>query len=550
VKELRATLRSPAIRRVVLAFATFNFAEWATWTAVLVYAFERGGATESGLVAFTMLVPAAVVAPIVASIGGRYRRERQLLAAYVTQAVVMTAGAFAFAIDAPPLVVYGLATLTSMSVTLTRPAHGSILPSLATTPDELTAANVASGTVQNISIAIAPFAAGLIYADSGPATVFAVCAAGVALGGALVARVRTATDEEPAGEPAIGGPGGTARATEPGSTPGDPLDGLRYLGRAPGPRLVVALIGAAAIIEGALDVLMIVVAIQLAGAGPAEAGALSSAAGVGGILGAAAAVVLVGRPRLAGPFALGLIVWGAPVALLGIAPGVVAGLAVFVIAGIGRGGLDIAGRTLLQRVTPDPALPGVFGVLEGTYMAMIAVGSVAVPFVIVLLGAHAALVVVGLWLPLVVVAAWDPLRAVDAAAVVHVRELGLLRAIPMFAPLAPPTIERLAANLRPVEVAAGAWIIREGERGDRFYIVEDGEVEVEIGGHAVRSQGPGSSFGEIALLRDVPRTASVRAASDVRLLGLERDVFLSAVTGHTRSRAAAETVVAERLGSG
>jgi len=547
VKELRATLRSPAIRRVVLAFATFNFAEWATWTAVLVYAFERGGATESGLVAFTMLVPAAVVAPVVASIGGRYRRERQLLAAYVTQAVVMTAGAFAFAIDAPPVVLYALATLTSMSVTLTRPAHGSILPSLATTPDELTAANVASGTVQNISIAIAPFAAGLIYADSGPATVFAVCAAGVALGGALVARVRTATDEEPAGEPAIGG---TVHATEPGSTPGDPLDGLRYLGRAPGPRLVVGLIGAAAVIEGALDVLMIVVAIELAGAGPAEAGALSSAAGVGGILGAAAAVALVGRPRLAGPFALGLIVWGAPVALLGIAPGVVAGLAVFVIAGIGRGGLDVAGRTLLQRVTPDPALPGVFGVLEGTYMAMIAVGSVAVPFVIVLLGAHAALVVVGLWLPLVVAVAWNRLRAVDAAAVVHVRELGLLRAIPMFAPLAPPTIERLAANLLPVEVTAGTWIIREGERGDQFYVVDEGQVEVEIDGEAVRSQGPGSSFGEIALLRDVPRTASVRAATDVRLLALERDVFLSAVTGHTRSRAAAEAVVAERLGSG
>jgi hypothetical protein len=183
-------------------------------------------------------------------------------------------------------------------------------------------------------------------------------------------------------------------------------------------------------------------------------------------------------------------------------------------------------------------------------MAMIAVGSVAVPFVIVLLGAHAALVVVGLWLPLVVAVAWNRLRAVDAAAVVHVRELGLLRAIPMFAPLAPPTIERLAANLLPVEVTAGTWIIREGERGDRFYVVDEGQVEVEIDGEAVRSQGPGSSFGEIALLRDVPRTASVRAATDVRLLALERDVFLSAVTGHTRSRAAAEAVVAERLGSG
>jgi MFS family permease len=541
MNELRAALRSPAIRRVVLAFATFNFAEWATWTAVLVYAFGRGGAAESGLVAFTMVAPAAVIAPIVASIGGRYRRERQLLAAYATQAVVMTAGALAFAVDAPTAVIYALATLTSISVTLTRPAHGSILPSLAATTDELTAANVASGTVQNISIAIAPFAAGIIYAASGPGTVFAICAVGVAAGGALVAGVRLAHDEH--AQAADG-------AADGETAPGNPLDGIRFLARARGPRLVVGLIGAAAIIEGALDVLMIVVAIDLAGAGPAEAGALSSAAGVGGIVGAAAAVALVGRPRLAGPLAAGLVVWGAPVAVLGFAPSMAVGLGVFVIAGIGRGGLDVAGRTLLQRVTPDPALPGVFGVLEGTYMGMIAIGSIAVPLVIVLLGAHAALVVVGLWLPIVVALAWRPLRVVDAAAVVHIRELELLRAIPMFAPLAPPTIERLSANLIPVHVRAGDWVIREGERGDRFYVVDTGGLEVEIAGRAVRRQGPGSSFGEIALLRDVPRTASVRAVTDARLFALERDVFLSAVTGHVRSRAAAETVVAERLGPG
>jgi hypothetical protein len=483
-----------------------------------------------------MSVPAAAVAPLVASLGGRIRRERQLLLGYVAQAVVMTAGAIAFAAGAPPLIVYGLATLTSMSVTLTRPAHGSILPSLAATTDELTAANVASGTVQNISIAIAPFAAGLIYAESGPGAVFAICAAGVAIGAVLVAGVRTVSDESiDAGEPVEAG---------------NPLDGLRFLRRAPGPRLVVALLGAAAVIEGALDVLMIVVAIDLVGGGPTEAGALSSAAGVGGIVGAAAAVTLVGRPRLAGPFALGLLVWSGPVAILGIAPSFLLGLVVFLVAGSGRGGLDVAGRTLLQRVTPDPALPGVFGVLEGVYMGMIAIGSVVIPLVIVLVGAHVALVVVGLWLPIVVGLAWRRLRAVDAAAVVHVHELARLRATPMFAPLAPSTVERLSANLVPVELAAETSIIRQGDRGDRFYIVDEGEVAVEIDGHPVRTQGPGSSFGEIALLRDVPRTASVRASTDVRLLALERDVFLSAVTGHTRSRTAAEAVVAERLGSG
>ena len=131
MRHLRQALRNPAIRRVVLAFSTFNFAEWATWTAILVYAYQRGGATESGLIAFAMVAPAAVLAPIIATIGGRLRRERMLLVAYVVQAIVMVACAAALFAEAPAAVVYVLATLTSISVTFTRPAHGAILPSLA-----------------------------------------------------------------------------------------------------------------------------------------------------------------------------------------------------------------------------------------------------------------------------------------------------------------------------------------------------------------------------------------------------------------------------------
>jgi hypothetical protein len=535
MKYLREALRNPSIRRVVLAFSTFNFAEWATWIAILVYAYERGGATESGVIAFAMVAPAAVIAPLAAAAGGRLRRERMLLIAYVVQAVVMTAGAAALLANAPAPIVYAFATLASISVTLTRPAHGAILPSLARTPDELTAANVASGTVMNIAIAAAPIIAGLILAGPGAGAVFLASAAGVGLGAALVLGVRTDPDA-------------AVDDARPGIT--DVVDGLRALVRLPDPRTVVLLLGAAAAIEGATDVLVIVVAIDLIAGGAAVVGGLSSAAGLGGVLGAAAAVALVGRSRLAGPFAFGLLLWGVPFAVLGIAPGLVAGLALFLVAGIGRGAMDVAGRTLLQRVTPDAALAGAFGAVEAAYMGMIAVGAIVVPLLIAWLGPQAALIAVGIWLPIVVAASWRALRTADAAGVVHVRELGLLRAIPMFEPLAPPTVERLSASLEPTRATAGAWLIREGEAGDRFYVIDEGEVEVEIGGQMVRRQGPGSYFGEIALLRDVPRTASVRAVSDVVLLALERDVFLAAVAGHARSRTAADAVVAERLGSG
>jgi MFS family permease len=534
----RAVLGNSGLRRAVAAYATFNFGEWATWIAVLVYAFQRGGATESGVVAFVMLVPSAIVGPMAAGIAARYRRERTLLVAYLAQAIVMGSGAVALLGGAPSPLVYLLATLTSMSVALTRPAHGSILPSLAMTPAELTAANVASGTVQNISIMLAPAVAGIVLGGPGAGGVFVICALLVAIGAALVAGVRT----EPAG-------------VDPDAAPNvsiarELVDGFGTLVRLPDPRTIVALIGAAAVIEGALDVLVIVLAFDMLGTGETGVGFLSSAAGLGGVIGAAAATSLVGRARLAVPFAIGLVLWGLPIGLIGVLPSLAIALTLLGIAGVGRGLLDVAGRTLLQRVTPDTSMGQAFGALEGAYMGMIAVGSIAVPAIIAVAGPRQALIVVGLWLPIVVGLSWRALRRVDAAAIVHVRELELLRGIPMFAPLAPPTIERLSARLIPLTVPAGAWVIREGEAGDRYYIVDSGSVEVSVDDRLIRTQHAGDAFGEIALLRDVPRTASVQATTDLTLFGLERDVFLAVLAGHPMSRSAAESAAAERLATG
>jgi MFS family permease len=534
-RQFRAVMASPGLGRAVAAYATFNFGEWATWIAVLVYAYERGGATESGVVAFVMLVPAAIVAPFAAGLGDRFRRERTLLASYLVQGVVMGAAAIALFADAPSPVVYLLAAATSTGVTLTRPAHGAILPALSMTPAILTSANVASGTVQNISIMIAPAAAGLILNGPGAGAVFAVSAVGLALGALLVAGIRT--------EPSSLGDDAEAR----GASLRDLATGLSTLLRTPGPRTIVVLIGAAAVVEGALDVLIIVLAFDLVGTGEAGVGFLSSAAGLGGVIGAAAAMTLVGRARLAAPFAAGLLLWGLPVGIVGLLPSLAIALALLVAAGAGRGLLDVAGRTLLQRVTPEQSMGQAFGAIEAAYVSMIAVGSIIVPALIALAGPRQALILVGLWLPLVVALTWRALRRVDAAAVVHVRELELLRGIPIFAPMAPPTIERLSANLVPVTVPGGAWVMRQGDLGDRYFIVDRGEIEVLIDDQVVRREGPGDSFGEIALLRNVPRTASVRAVTDLDLFALDRDIFLAAVAGHPESRAVAEATAAERL---
>lgn len=535
VRPFGAVWRNPGLRRVVGAYVGFNVGEWATWIAILIFAYERGGATESGVVALIQLAPAAVVAPLAAAFADRYRRERVLLTGYVLQAGAMATTAVAMATGAPIQVIYGGAILTASCMSLTRPVHGSILPSLARTPAELTAANVASSTVTNACLLVSPALAGLLYAWSGAHTVFALTAVGCLTAAILVAGVRVdriGLDEtRPTDQSFLREMTGGARA----------LATMRH------PRTIVAMLGAAGMIEGATDIFIVVLALDLLEIGEAGAGFLNSAVGAGGLLGAAVAVGLIGRARLARPFILGLAVGGAPLAIAGLLPNTLVAFLVFVALGAGRSVMDVSGRTLLQRVTPDISLARVFGVLEGMHLALLALGSVAVPALLAVAGPTGGLLAAGLWLPAMALIGARALFRADGAAVVHVRELTLLRGLPMFAALPPHTIERLSASLVALRVADGTAVIRQGERGDRFYLIDEGQVEIRINEQLVRTEGPGEGFGEIALLRDVPRTASVVARGEVSLYALGRDVFLSAIAGHPEGRRATEGLVDERL---
>ena len=531
---LRQVARNPGLLRAIVAYGGFAFAEWTAWIVVLVVAFERGGASESGLVALLQLLPAAVVAPLAAGIGDRYPRERMLILSYILPAAAMTLTGLALLLDAPIAVVYGGAILTTASLTLTRPAHGALLPALARTPRELTAANVATGTTGNLSMLIAPVVAGLVLSSAGAAAGFGLSALVLGIAVLLVRSIRT--ERAPSG---LDG--------HPGSVVSELVSGIRALAGMADPRTIVLILAAAAAIEGAIDIFTLVLALDLLGLGEAGVAPLGGAIGAGGLIGAAISAGLVGRPRLAGAFMLGLLGWGASLAVIGAFTLPVTAVAMLAVCGASRSVMDVAGRTLLQRVTPDRALGSVFGVLEGLHQALVGLGSVGVPFVIGLVGPQAALVAVGLLMPAIAVVSWRSLRHADAAGVVHVHELDALRVDPLTAPLAPPTLEWLAARIVHVSVPAGTWIIREGEVGDRWSIIERGEVEVLVDGRVVRRQGPGESFGEIALLRDVPRTASIRALTETHLLCLDRESFLAGLGGTPASLAAGEALVRDRL---
>jgi MFS family permease len=537
LRIFRAVMTDPNLRRVELAFLGFNMTEFATWIAILVYAFERGGAAEAGVVAVILLIPSALVAPFAAYAGDRFRRDRVLLIDYLVQGVAIGATALTLYVDAAPWVVYTAATIASISITFTRPAQNSLVPALTETPDDLTATNVVTGVVEGSGKMLGPLAAGVLLGLSGPDAVFAVFAGVSLLGAVFVSRVRA--------DPSAVTPPGRVDASDVWR---QTLAGFTTLAREREPRLIVLLLASSDIVVGALDVLFVATAIDLLGIGRSGAGYLSAAFGLGAVLGATATVVLVGRRRLTPPLAAGAVIFGIPIGLVAVTPSAVSAPILFAIAGGGRTLGDVAGRTLLQRISPNEVLSRVFGVLEGLSMLALAVGSIGAAVLIQVFGVQTALVVIGAFLPLVILVSSSHLLSIDRRAVAPDSEaLALVRKIPFFAPLPAPAMESVMTNMTLVQVGPGEVLIREGDVGDLFYVIVEGEVEVTSRGKHLGTLGPGAYVGEIALLRDVPRTATVVARTPLRLLALHRGPFLLAVTGHPQSVRAAHAVADARM---
>ena len=315
----------------------------------------------------------------------------------------------------------------------------------------------------------------------------------------------------------------------------------------PKPRLIVELFGAQTVVRGLLGVLLVVASFDLLGMGQSGLGYLSAAIGVGGLIGVFVTLTLVGRPHMATPFGLALLAWGIPIALIPVLPFPIVAMLLMVVVGIGNSVGDVAGMTTLQRIVPDAVLARVLGVLDGLVLAAIGIGGILAPALVAWLGNRWAFVATGALLPVLVAVTWPALRRLDQETVIPERELTLLRSIPIFAPLDIPTVDHLAQQLLARMVRPGAVVIRQGDAGDRFYVIDRGTVEVTADGRHVADLGPGDFFGEIALLRDVPRTATVTATEETRLLSLERDQFLAAVTGFAFSHLEVDRVAVERL---
>jgi MFS family permease len=533
LRALRDVFHNKALRRLELGWAGSIIGSWAYAVALAVYAFRHGGASAVGFVALIRWLPAAAASPLASVLGDRYPRVRVMLLTDLLRAAALATMAVGVLTHSPVALVYALASVVAVITTAFQPAQAALLPSLARTPRELTAANVSSSTIESLGFCAGPALGGVLLAVTNVWVVFAVTA-GLFLWSALMLVLLLGVPEPPL-------------TRERPRLLDELTAGFRAIGRDPHLRLVVGLFGAQTLVNGAFGVLVTISALRLLDLGPSGVGYLNAAVGVGGIIGGVLSLALVGHRRLATTFGIAIAFTGAPLLFIGAFPSTAMTLVVFALIGLAIIVGDVAGFTLLQRGTPSDVLARVFGVLHSLFYATVAVGAVLAPPLIHAVGVRWALVIVGVVLPVLCALTTASLARLDAAPP-RPRELELLRGIPIFSPLSPPVLEQLATRLTPVHAEAGEDIVRRGDHGDRFYVVSSGEIEIVLDGETPRRESSGAYFGEIALLRDVPRTATVRAATDVELFALDRDDFLPAVTGHAGSAEAAEAVIGSRLG--
>jgi MFS family permease len=530
---MREVFRNRSLRQLQLAWAGSIIGSWAYGVALAVYAYNQNGASAVGLMLLVRWVPAAIASPLAAVLGDRYPRVRVMLATDLLRAFALAGIGIVILANAPAAVVYALASFVAVIATAFQPAQSALLPSLARTPEELTAANVSSSSIESLGIVVGPALGGVLLAVTNVWLVFVITATAFLWSTLMLVPL--------------------LRRPEPPLTHEAPhlLDettaGFRAIAHDSRLRIFVGLFGAQTLVNGAFAVIVTVCAFQLLHLGSSGVGYLNAGFGVGGLIGGAASVGLVGHRRLATTFGIAVAGTGGPLLFVAGLPQVGIALFAFGLIGFSNVFCDVSGFTMLQRETPSDVLARVFGVLHSLLYATSAVGALLVPPLIAAVGARWTLVLVGLLLPVLAVLSHPALTHIDRGPI-EPRRLELLEAIPIFSPLSPPVLEQLAARLTPVHARAGEEIIRAGDHGDRFYVVDSGEVEVLVDGKPPRREGTGEYFGEIALLKDVPRTATVRAATDVGLFALDRDDFLPAVTGHAASAQAAEAVIGSRLG--
>jgi predicted MFS family arabinose efflux permease len=515
-----------------------------------------GGPKAVGVFAAVRLALMALATPFVSTFADKYPRKLVMMASDLYCAVLVVAATICLYAGTPAFPVFALAALTSFGGSSFRAAQGAITPQLATTPDELTASNGTASTLESLAIFVGPAIGAGLLAVADVELVFLFNAASFLLSMLMVSGIRAEAHaaKERGSDAAESVHEAVAEAAEEAVDEAEGFlsetsAGFRTIARDKDLLVTVVLGSAQTVVAGATTVFPLVIAVEILHTGAKGVGLLDSASGLAAIFGGIVAIARASRHKLGQDLTTGVLLWSLPLVLVTIWPSPVAAFVVMLFLGFANPLVDVNVFTVIQRLTPDAVLGRVFGAFETCLIATMALGSAITPLMLHWWGLRPTLAVLGVSVGVVALLGLPRLRAMDRQLEAPAG-LPLLAAIPMFGPLSPVTLDALARGLVRVSVAAGDVVVHEGDESDRFYVIESGRVRVTAADHhLLREEGPGDYFGEIGLLRDVPRTATITAIDDVALLALSRVEFLEAVTGQGEARRLAEDVVVRRLRS-
>jgi MFS family permease len=534
-RSLGDALATPPLRRVQIAWAASAVGHWAFFVALSVYAFRIGGATAVALAALVQGLPAGLLAPLAGVIADRRSRRDVMVDTTVDRAVVLVLTAGAVYLSAPLAAVIVLGGVFSALGVAHKPAQAALLPTLAETPRQLAAANAVWNAIDYAGFLVGSLMGGLLVAATSTEAAFLAMAAVFVVATLLLLRV----ERDPVPE---------HRELESGTSQmREAALGFGEIASHPGTRLLVVMLTMASLVEGALDVLVVVIALELLDMADSGVGLLNAAWGLGGLAGGAVTLTLLARGQLAEGLVAGGVLLGAALAAIAAVPVPAAAAILLVLVGVGYALVGVAGSTLLQRLTPDEVLGRVFAAVESAHQIASAVGAMLAPLAVVVFGDRGGLVAIGALLPLLVVVRFTALNRFETAVEIPERPYRLFRGLSLFAPLPIATVETVALRARELRVPAGGVVIREGEPGEAFYAIAEGSLDPACQAGAFPRMHEGDFFGEIALLREVPRTATVTACTDCVIYEIGREAFLTSITGQRRSVGAAQSVANVRL---
>lgn len=517
--SLRAALSYRDFRYLLGGLAISEAGDWLYGIALIVFVFDT---TESAAWVAAATIFRTIPYILLGTFGGvladRYERRAVMIACDLVRGALMFTLAVIAATTDSATAAIGIAFLTAAAATPYGPAMAAMTPSVVGEKD-LAAANAATSAFEHTALVVGPAAGGLLLVLGSPSLAFTINGATFLLSALAVAAVRTrAPVGAPEAEESFG-----RRAAE----------GFRAIMNSAEIAVLVGFVVAASFAYGTELVLLVFVATDLLGLGSEGVGYLNAAIGVGGVLAAGLTSRLASNRSPGRVLTAGILASGIPLAALSLTGVPAIAYVLMAVVGVGSIAFDVTTMTLLQRSVAREVIARVFGILDSLAVTGILLGSLAAPLLVTVVGLKGTLVTVGLGLPALVLIASPTVRRLDQRSAERMDALAgdveLLARARVFAGAPRQSLEAIASAMSREQVPTGQVVVREGDPSDAFYVIESGRLEVLTGDAVVNVMTDGDHFGEIGLVENIPRTATVRTATDATLVKIDGRLFLDVV---------------------